>query len=87
MMTSDADRQRIVVGVDGSPSSRAALAWAVRQAELTGASVDAVSRLALPGDGGWLRLGAGVGARWSSDFGAIAAKALTEAISQTVAPD
>ncbi|MFD5465660.1 universal stress protein [Kitasatospora sp. NPDC127059] len=33
---------RIVVGVDGSPASRAALRWAVRQAELTGAAVDAV---------------------------------------------
>jgi len=33
---------RIVVGVDGSESSKAALAWAVRQAALTGAKVDAV---------------------------------------------
>ena len=33
---------RIVVGVDGSDSSKAALAWAVRQAALTGAKVDAV---------------------------------------------
>jgi len=33
---------RIVVGVDGSPPSQEALAWAMRQAELTGASVDAV---------------------------------------------
>lgn len=34
---------RIVVGVDGSESSKAALRWAIRQAELTGASVDAVT--------------------------------------------
>lgn len=33
---------RIVVGVDGSESSRAALAWALQQAELTEAPVDAV---------------------------------------------
>ena len=33
---------RIVVGVDGSPSGDAALRWAVRQAEVTGSSVDAV---------------------------------------------
>jgi nucleotide-binding universal stress UspA family protein len=33
---------RIVVGVDGSDSSRAALRWALEQARLTGASVDAV---------------------------------------------
>jgi nucleotide-binding universal stress UspA family protein len=34
--------RRIVVGVDGSPSSRYALSWAVRQAALTGSVVDAV---------------------------------------------
>jgi nucleotide-binding universal stress UspA family protein len=39
---------RIVVGVDGSPSSRAALRWAVRQAKLTGGTVDAVIAWQLP---------------------------------------
>jgi nucleotide-binding universal stress UspA family protein len=34
---------RIVVGVDRSDSAKAALAWAVRQAGLTGAEVDAVA--------------------------------------------
>ena len=33
---------RIVVGVDGSPPSRAALRWAVREAESTGGTVDAI---------------------------------------------
>jgi nucleotide-binding universal stress UspA family protein len=33
---------RIVVGVDGSPSSIAALRWAVQQAKLTGSTIDAV---------------------------------------------
>jgi Universal stress protein family len=33
---------RIVAGVDGSESSASALRWAIRQAALTGASVDAV---------------------------------------------
>jgi nucleotide-binding universal stress UspA family protein len=33
---------RIVVGVDGSDSSAAALAWAVRQAKLTGSGLDAL---------------------------------------------
>ena len=33
---------RIVAGVDGSESSLAALRWAVRQAELTGGTVEAV---------------------------------------------
>jgi nucleotide-binding universal stress UspA family protein len=39
---------RIVVGVDGSVSSRAALRWAVRQAKLTGGTVDAVIAWELP---------------------------------------
>ena len=39
---------RIVVGVDGSESSKAALAWAVRQAALTGAEVDAVCAWQIP---------------------------------------
>lgn len=37
-MTTDS---RIVVGVDGSPASVAALRWAARQAELTGSSLEA----------------------------------------------
>jgi nucleotide-binding universal stress UspA family protein len=39
---------RIVVGVDGSPSSRAALRWAVRQARFTGGTVDAIIACQLP---------------------------------------
>jgi nucleotide-binding universal stress UspA family protein len=39
---------RIVVGVDGSPSSRKALRWAVRQAQVTGAVVDAVHAWSAP---------------------------------------
>jgi len=40
--------ERIVVGVDGSPSSGAALRWAVRQADLTGAHVHAVIAWSIP---------------------------------------
>jgi nucleotide-binding universal stress UspA family protein len=40
---------RIVVGVDSADSSKAALAWAVRQAALTGAEVDAVTAWHIPG--------------------------------------
>jgi nucleotide-binding universal stress UspA family protein len=36
-------QRRIVVGVDGSEPSLAALRWAVRQAEVTGATLEAVS--------------------------------------------
>lgn len=39
---------RIVVGVDGSPSSRTALRWAVRQANLTNGTVDAVMAWEIP---------------------------------------
>ncbi len=74
---------RIVVGVDGSPSSKAALRWAVRQAELTGASVEAVTAWHLPVVAGGVPF-APAGILDGTDFGEIAAKALSEAISQTV---
>ena len=43
-----ADSTKIVVGVDGSPSSRAALRWAVRDAVLTGGMVEAVMAWQIP---------------------------------------
>jgi nucleotide-binding universal stress UspA family protein len=70
-------RQRIVVGVDGSESSKQALRWAIRQAELTGGSVDAVTAwhypssyglAPLPGDG--------------DDFDGDAKRVLTEALAE-----
>jgi nucleotide-binding universal stress UspA family protein len=39
---------RIVVGIDGSESSKHALRWAIRQAELTGASVEAINAWEIP---------------------------------------
>ena len=44
---------RIVVGVDGSVSSKAALAWAVDQARLTGAVVEAVTAWEFPATYGY----------------------------------
>jgi nucleotide-binding universal stress UspA family protein len=41
-------RPRIVVGVDGSESSREALRWAAGQAKLSGAELDAVTTWKLP---------------------------------------
>jgi len=38
-----ASQQRFVVGIDGSEQSQEALRWALRQARLTGASVDMVA--------------------------------------------
>ncbi|MCW7945101.1 universal stress protein UspA [Streptomyces hygroscopicus] len=52
-MNTDASKPRVVVGVDGSPSSHAALRWAVRQACLVGGTVDAVAAWELPGMFGW----------------------------------
>ena len=45
--------RRIVVGVDGSVPSKAALAWAVKQARLTGATVEAVIAWELPATYGY----------------------------------
>jgi nucleotide-binding universal stress UspA family protein len=61
----------IVVGMDGSPSSKAALRWAVRQAELTGASVEAIIAWHLPVVVGGTF--APLGVLESTDFGDIAA--------------
>jgi nucleotide-binding universal stress UspA family protein len=72
----------IVVGVDGSDSSKAALAWAVRQAALTGATVDAVAAWHIPSFYGMAPSEEGL------DFGQLAASVLDEAIAQaaTLAP-
>jgi nucleotide-binding universal stress UspA family protein len=77
---------RIVVGVDGSSSSKAALVWAVRQAQLTGASVEAVIAWHYPVLAG----GVAFAPLWvleGADFADFAATVLTEAIEETVAPD
>ena len=47
-------RPRIVVGVDGFESSRAALRWASRQAKLTGAVVETVTAWQIPAGAGWV---------------------------------
>ncbi|WP_316745426.1 universal stress protein [Streptomyces sp. MK7] len=44
---------RVVVGVDGSPSSYAALRWAVRYARLVGGVVEAIHAWDTPSDVGW----------------------------------
>ncbi|WP_329531030.1 universal stress protein [Streptomyces sp. NBC_01450] len=52
-MGTDVSGPKIVVGVDGSTSSYAALRWAVRYAGLVGGTVDAVAVWELPGLYGW----------------------------------
>jgi nucleotide-binding universal stress UspA family protein len=79
-----APSQRIVVGVDGSPSSKAALAWAVRQAECTGATIEAVTAWHYP-----VVLGTPFGPANvlpETDFAEVAARVLSQAISETVDP-
>jgi len=46
---------RIVVGVDDSPGGRAALAWAMREAELRQAELEVVHAWSLPMAEGWNR--------------------------------
>ena len=53
----DNERRRIVVGVDGFESSKAALRWAIRQAKLTGAVVEAVTAWHVPVGTGWVPAG------------------------------
>jgi nucleotide-binding universal stress UspA family protein len=69
---------RIVAGVDGSPSSLAALWWAVSQARRTGGTVDAVIAWQFPATGnfGW----APGSAIDDLDFEAAAKHTLDEAI-------
>jgi len=50
-------QRRIVVGVDGSDSSKAALRWAILQTKLTSGSVDAVTAWHYPSTYGWAPVG------------------------------
>lgn len=79
----DGSGPRIVVGVDGSDSSKEALRWAIRQAGLTGATVEAVIAWHLPflvGGSAWAPLMA----LEITDLGKLAEKVLTEAIGSAV---
>jgi nucleotide-binding universal stress UspA family protein len=76
---------RIVVGVDGSPISKIALRWAIDQARLTGATVDAVLAWQYPE--GMTGLSWGTVMVEEPDLGVLAEKELTEAISETAGPD
>lgn len=72
---------RIVVGVDGSDSSIKALHWAVRQAELTGAEVEAVNSWEYPATS-WASMMPGM----PEDFDpqALATVSLTEALEEAL---
>jgi hypothetical protein len=74
----DRDDRRIVVGVDRSPSSMAALRWAILQAELTGCAVEAVTAWQLPS-----RYGFAAVTDRATDFEGDARKILTDALNET----
>ena len=79
----DGDTSRIVVGVDGSAASRAAFRWAVRQAELTGATVQAMTAWQYPvASGGYAW--APVAVLDSTDLQEAAEKTLTDEVSEVV---
>jgi nucleotide-binding universal stress UspA family protein len=89
-MTKDtaAGASRIVVGVDGSPSSRAALRWAVRQAALTGGTAEAVTAFYVPAGVPGYAWGQGpVGVDDAAEREADTRKALDAVIAEEVAPD
>ena len=77
--------RRIIAAVDGSPSSMSALRWAIRQATLTGATVDAVMAWHYPAAAsgyGW----APTGMEGSFDFKVNAEEVLADAISSAADP-
>ena len=81
MNDSQSTERRIVVGVDGSPPSRAALARAVHQADLTGNSVDAVITWEYPSLYGW------AAPMEDSAFAELVGKVLAEAVRKVVGDD
>jgi nucleotide-binding universal stress UspA family protein len=72
---------RIVVGVDGSPSSEAALRWALGQARLTGQPVDAVTSWSIP-----VTFGEAAGALMGIDWQGEATRTLESTVAKAVDP-
>jgi nucleotide-binding universal stress UspA family protein len=77
----DNEIRRIVVGVDGFESSTAALRWAIHQASLTGAVVEAITTWQIPAGSGLLP------AEDIPDYQDDARMVLTQAIAETCMVD
>lgn len=76
---------RIVVAVDGSAPSVAALRWAVRQAGLTGGTVDAVTAWQYPVSAGGLGWAPTSGLD-NTDYAELSAKTLNAAVAEVSPP-
>lgn len=83
MSVPDTEKSRIVVGVDGSPHSVAALRWTLRQAVLTGAPVEAVACWHAPAMVGAYAPVAYVDIDLSEPTGDVARAALADAVAAT----
>ena len=72
---------RIVVGVDGSEGSKAALRWAARQAEFTGATLEVIITWQYPAFYGWVPAYPD-----NLDLAMLAEKALADALDEVFGP-
>ncbi|MGW2372616.1 MULTISPECIES: universal stress protein [Kitasatospora] len=75
-------QHRIVVGVDGSPSSIDALRWAVDQARTRGAVIEALTAWQYPVSTGWT-----VPIQADEDLATLMSKVLDDAIAQVAGPE
>lgn len=71
-----ASSNRVVVGVDGSPASLAALRWATKQAQLTQSALEALITWQIPTQYGTDFYGA------SQDWAEIAARTMEDAVKE-----
>jgi nucleotide-binding universal stress UspA family protein len=82
MSASGGGKPRVVVGVDGSEGSKKALRWAARQADLTGATLEAVIGWEYPAFYGWAPA-----IPEDVDLAGIAGQALEQAIEEVFGAD
>jgi nucleotide-binding universal stress UspA family protein len=79
MTTGNQSERRIVVGVDGSDGSKSALRWAMTQAALTGATLEAVASWQDPATSGYAY---GWVAADGQDWATLTEKSLAETVTE-----
>lgn len=82
VMNEDASSRPILVGIDGSDSSLAALHWAANQAKLTGAPLKVISTWQYPSTVGWAELLPG-----DIDFNGDTQRVLDESLKEVLGDD